>query len=179
VSLLHSLTDYLVVGATPKVVRGAGSTTFDVDAGLMIAVERLRLGVVTRNLTTPALAGTTAAEAGEDGEIELSREVRIGAGWGSGWPGYSRVTVSIDSDLVSRPTPFGERRDVAAGVETWWRDRRLGLRGGLRRSTIGDARGAVAAGASWGFGPSILVEGHVTAGQHNERGWSVGVRAGF
>jgi hypothetical protein len=174
VSLLQSLTDYIVVGATPKVVHGEDSTRFDVDAGLMIAVERVRLGLVARNLTTPRFA-----VAGGDSDIELSREVRLGAAWGSGLPGYSRVMVSVDGDLTSRATPIGDRRDVAAGVETWWRDRRLGLRGGVRRSTIGASRAAVAAGVSAGLTPGTLVEAHVVRGQSHERGWSLGIRMGF
>ncbi|HJU41627.1 MAG TPA: conjugal transfer protein TraF [Vicinamibacterales bacterium] len=176
VSLLQSLTDYIVVGATPKIVHAAGSTGFDVDAGVMIAVRRVRLGAVARNLTSPAFANATA---GEPGEIELSRDVRMGAAWGSGWPGHSRVMVSVDGDLTSRATPLGDRRDVAAGVETWWRDRRLGLRGGVRRSMIGASRAAVAAGVSAGLRPGMLAEAHVVVGQRHERGWSVGVRAGF
>lgn len=176
VSLLQSLTDYIVVGATPKVVHGAESTAFDIDAGLMIAVERIRLGLVARNLTTPAFAEATA---GEGSEIELSREVRIGAAWGSGLPGYSRVMVSVDGDVTSRAAPLGDRRDVAAGVETWWRDRRLGLRGGVRRSMIGASRAAVAAGVSAGLTPGMLLEAHVVQGQSDERGWSIGVRMGF
>ena len=187
VSLLQSLTEYIVVGATPKVVHAADSTeagvpatrtlrgvAFDVDAGVMIAVERIRLGLVARNLTTPTFAST-----GGDSEIELSREVRIGGAWGSGWPGHSRVMVSVDGDLTSRATPLGDRRDVAAGVETWWRDRRLGLRGGVRRSMIGASRAAVAAGVSAGLRPGTLLEAHVVGGQLNERGWSIGVRMGF
>ena len=176
VSLLQSLTEYIVVGATPKVVHGANSTTFDVDAGLMIAVERIRLGLVARNLTTPAFA---TASAGEASEIELSREVRVGAAWGTGWPGHSRVMISVDGDLTSRVTPIGDRRDVAAGVETWWRDRRLGLRGGVRRSMIGASRAAVAAGVSAGLTARTLLEAHVVRGQSDERGWSIGVRMGF
>lgn len=172
VSLLQSLTDYLVVGATPKLVHGADSTTFDVDAGLMIAVERVRLGLAARHLATPAFAR-------EGGEIELPREARLGAAWGSGWPGHSRVMVSVDGDLLSRATPSGDRRDVAAGVETWWRDRRLGLRGGVRRSTVGEARAAVAAGVSAGLTPGLLLEAHVVQGHASERGWSLGVRMGF
>ncbi len=168
VSLLQSLTEYMVVGATPKLMRGADRTTLDVDAGLMVAVERMRFGMVARNLTTPTF-----------GEIELSREVRVGGAWGSGWPGHSRVMASIDCDLTLRPMPFGGRRDLAAGVETWWRDRRLGLRGGVRRSTIGDMRAAVTGGVTYAVRPSVMVEGHVAAGQRDERGWSVGIRAGF
>ena len=99
VSLLQSLTDYIVVGATPKVMHGAGTTAFDVDAGVMIAVERIKIGAVARNLTTPAFD-----------DIELSREVRIGGAWGSGWPGHSRVMFSVDGDLTSRATPLPMRR---------------------------------------------------------------------
>jgi hypothetical protein len=202
VSLLQSLTEYIVVGATPKVVWGTAArgqslgldagdaldaasdlegetrTTFDVDAAVMIAVQRVRLGLVARNLTAPAFATATAAE-GEDGEIALSREVRMGAAWGSGWPGHSRVILAVDGDLTSRPTPFGDRRDVAAGVETWWWNRRLGLRSGVRGSTVGGSRTAVAAGVSWAVRSSVFVEGHATAGHQDERGWSVGVRMGW
>ena len=198
VSLLQSLTDHIVVGATPKVVRGSAAfgvsgalvaadalsaaadldgrsdTAFDVDAALMIAVERIRIGLVARNLTTPSFA-----TADDGGEIELSRELRAGFAWGSQWPANSRVTLSVDADLARRVTPFGDRRDIAAGVETWSRDRRLELRGGARRSTIGAARGAVTGGASYAVRPSTFVEGHVAVGERSERGWSLGVRMGF
>jgi hypothetical protein len=174
VSLLQSLTDHIVVGATPKIVRATGDTAFDVDAGVMIAVERIRIGLVARNLTTPSFAS-----ADDDGAIELSREVRAGVAWGSQWPGNSRLTVSADVDVAARVTPFGDRRDIAAGLETWSPDRRLAVRGGVRRSTIGAARTAVAGGASWAVRPTMFVEGHVTAGQMSERGWGIGVRMGF
>ena len=204
VSLLHSLTDHIVVAVTPKIVHGSaahavsdalrasdalnaaedldgeGETTYDVDAAVMIAVERIRFGLVARNLTTPAFAAAPAGRPGEDGgEIELAREVRAGVAWGSQWPGNSRVTLSLDADLTERVTPFGDRRDVAAGVETWSSNQRLALRGGARRSTTGEARGAVTGGASYAVRPSIFVEGHVAVGARSERGWSVGVRAGF
>jgi len=180
VSLLQSLTEQIVVGATPKIVRGRGDTAFDVDAGVMIDVDRIRVGLVARNLTTPAFADAPAGRPGEDEvEIELSREVRAGVAWGSQWPGNSRLTVSVDADLTTRPTPSGNRRDVAAGVETWPGDRRLALRGGARRSTTGDARAAITGGASYAVRSMIFVEGHVVVGQRDERGWSVGIRAGF
>ncbi len=200
VSLLHSLTEHIVVGATPKVVHGSaargetsdarardalahaasldrsGDTTFDVDAGVMVAVQRLRLGLVARNLTTPAFA---AGATDGIGAIELSREVRAGAAWGSTWPGITRLVVAADADLVSRVTPFGDRRDVAAGVETWWLAQRLGVRGGVRRSTIGASRAAATAGISAGLKAGMLIEAHAVFGQRDERGWSVGLRAGF
>jgi hypothetical protein len=125
-------------------------------------------------LTTPSF------DAGADQDpIELGREVRLGGAWGSGWPGLSRVIVSVDGDLMSHATPLGDRREVAAGVETWWRSQRIGLRGGVRRSTIGDARAAVAAGISAGMTSGMLLEAHVVRGQDAERSWSVGARMLF
>jgi len=204
VSLLQSLTDHIVVAVTPKIMRGSarqsvtadtrghealdtaaslegrGSTVFDVDAGVMIAVNRIRLGLVARNLTTPAFAKATAGRPGDgSGEIELEREVRVGGAWGSGWSGRSRVIVAVDGDLTSRQAPRGERRDVAAGVETWWKNQRLGLRGGVRRSTMGDARAAVAGGVSAGVTAGMLLEAHVVRGQSDEHSWSVGARFTF
>src|SRR5918993_3875271 len=96
VSLLQSLTDHIVVGLTPKVVRGSGDTAFDVDAGVMIAVERIRVGLVARNLTTPSFGNAAAGAPGDGSEVELSREVRAGVAWGSRWPGNSRLMVAVD-----------------------------------------------------------------------------------
>lgn len=178
VSVLQSLSDHLVVGATPKVIRGvaedAGSTTFDVDAGAMYYANRIRLGLVVRNLTTPEFE-----TGGADGAVRLSREVRAGAAWGSGWTGISRVIVSVDGDLATRPTPVGDRRDVAAGVETWWLGQRLGVRGGMSGSTIGDSRAAFSAGVSAGLTQGMLLDAHVTRGQRDQRSWSVGARMTF
>ena len=199
VSLLQSLTEYIVVGVTPKFVwasaasgvasdarahdalstaeslDGFGSTKFDVDAGVMFAMQHIRLGLVGRNLTKPVF---DVAEDGIDG-IELAREVRAGVGYGLTWPGITRLVVALDADLVSRVTPFGDRRDVAVGVETWWLAQRLGVRGGMRRSTTGESRAAAAVGVSAGLRPAMLIEAHGVFGQKEERGWSIGLRAGF
>ena len=172
VSLVQSLSEHIVIGATPKFVRGAGGSTADVDAGVMAWANKFRFGLVARNLTSPEFEG-------DEGEIEIGREVRVGGAWRSGWTGISRVILSVDADLISRAAPDGDRRDVAAGVETWWMSQRLGLRGGVRRSTIGDARAAVAAGISAGLKPGMLVEAHVVRGHGDERSWSVGARMTF
>jgi hypothetical protein len=197
VSLLHSLSDHLVVGVTPKIVRGSAQRgrasvdvhdaldtakelegraglAFDVDAGAMLTANHLKFGVVARNLATPSFDVD-----GSEDPIEIGREVRVGAAWGSNWPGLSRVIVSMDGDLLSRATAAGDRRDIAAGVETWWRGQRLGLRGGVRRSTIGDARAAVAAGISAGMTSGMLLEAHVVRGHAAERSWSLGARVFF
>lgn len=199
VALLHSLNEYVVVGTTLKLIRGraaaglaktadAGAaldaagelpgdaeTKGDLDTGVMIAVNRMRLGVVARNLTAPSFK----LDAAGSEPVELEREARAGAAWGSGWPGMSRVVVAVDADLTARAAPGGDRRDLAGGVETWWKTRRLGVRAGVRRSMIGDSRAVVAAGVSAGVTASIFLEGHVARGQQDERAWSFGARFGF
>ena len=172
VSLVQSLGEHVVIGATPKVMRGAGRFAADIDAGVMAWANRFRFGLVARNLTSPEFSS-------DAGAIEVGREVRIGGAWGSGWTGISRVIVSADADLIARAAPNGDRRDVAAGVETWWMSQRLGLRGGVRSSTIGGARAAVAAGVSAGLKPGMLLEAHVVRGHGDERSWSVGARMTF
>ncbi|MCC7242204.1 MAG: conjugal transfer protein TraF [Acidobacteria bacterium] len=198
-TLGQSLTDYLVVAGTFKIVRGrvtrgvaegpdvsaalasaeglAGRQTsrFDIDAGVMMTVDRWRVGLVARNLTMPSFASPDP----EAVPVDLDREVRAGAAWGSGWPGLSRVVVSADADLTHRAAPSGDRRDVAAGVETWWAGQRVGLRGGVRASATGDLRPVVAAGVSAALRPGAFVEAHVARGTRDERSWSIGARVTF
>lgn len=198
-ALLHSLNDYVVVGTTLKLVSGHAAAGFaktanagdaldaagdlagetatkgDIDASVMIALNQIRIGLVARNLTTPAFA----LDAVGSERVELQRETRMGAAWGSGWPGMSRLVVAVDADLTPRVALGGDRRDLAGGVETWWMTRRLGVRAGVRRSMIGDSRSVVAAGVSAGVTASIFVEAHVARGQQDERAWSVGARFGF
>jgi hypothetical protein len=156
-------------------LEGPSDTVFDVDAGVMVAVDHVRLGLVARNLTTPTFAVTPV----EFGEVELDHEVRAGVAWGSGWPGNAALVVAVDGDITTRRTPFGDRRDLAAGVETWWMNRRLGVRGGFRASTVGAVRESFAAGGSAGVSAGTYVEGHVVLGRSEERSWGVGVRMTF
>ena len=198
-TVAQSVTDYLVVAGTVKLLRGAvrggvveaanpgaaldraddlaseGTTRFDVDAGAMVTVGQWRAGLVARNLSTPAFDGPSV-----DGRrLTLDREVRAGLAWGAGWPGTSRLVLAADADLTRRVTVSGERRDVAAGVETWWLNQRLGLRGGLRGSLAGEARPVVAAGLSAALASGFFVEAHVAAGRRDERTWSVGARVTY
>jgi hypothetical protein len=199
VALLHSLNGYVVVGTTLKLVRGEAAAGFaktadagdaldaagelpgdaetkgDIDTGVMVAVNRIRVGLVARNLTAPSFKRNAARSQ----PVELEREARVGAAWGSGWPGMSRVVVAVDTDLTARAAPGGDRRDLAGGVETWWQARRLGVRAGVRRSMIGDSRSVAAAGVSAGVTASIFLEAHVARGQQDEHAWSIGARFGF
>jgi len=171
VSLLQSLTEHIVVSATPKVVWAGDSTRPDIDGSVMMAADRFRVGLVARHLASPSFD--------LDGiDVELEPHVRLGGGWGSGWPGHSRVVVAVDGDVTRRATPSGDRRDLAAGVETWWRERRFGVRGGMRGSTMGESRAVISAGAS-ALVAGFYVEGYFAGGQANERSWSLGLRYSF
>ena len=195
VSLVQSLGEHLIVGATPKWLKGSvrqartttrdvreaidtaasldgpSESTFDVDASVMLQANRFRLGVAGHNLTTPSFAvDRTRAR------VDLDRQVRIGAAWGSGWTGISRVIVAVDSDLTTQRSPNGDRRDLAVGVETWWKQQRFGVRSGVSRSTVGEARAAVSSGVSAALTTGMYVDAHATLGERGQRGWGMGVR---
>jgi hypothetical protein len=197
VTLGQSLGDYLVVAGTVKYVQGEvvtgrfdgtpegaldavdgfprrSTSRVDVDAGAMVDVERWRIGLVARSLTSPTFDGPEP-----DTGVELDPEVRVGVAWGAGWPGTSRLVVSADADLTRKPGLTGERRDVAAGVETWWWQQRLGVRGGLRGSTVGGARPVVAGGVSAAVKSGVYVEAHLARGDQDGQAWSVGARVTF
>ena len=197
VTLGQSLGQYVVIAGAAKYVQGEvvtgsvdappdaaldadglprrSTSAFDVDLGAMVAVEQWRFGVVARNLTSPAFEFPDPA----DGKIELEQEYRLGVAWGQGWPGLSRLLVSADADLARRPGLTGERRDVAAGVETWWLQQRVGVRGGVRGSTVGEARPVVAGGLSAAIKSGVFVDAHFSRGDRDGQAWSVGARVSF
>jgi hypothetical protein len=197
-TLGQSLGRYLVVAGTVKYVQGevvAGTLSAtaddaleaadgfpsestsraDVDAGAMLAVEQWRVGLVARNLSAPSFRGP----APEGEEVELDREFRVGVAWGAGWPGISSLVVSADADLTRKPGLTGDRRDVAAGIETWWLRQRLGVRGGVRGSTVGGARTVVAGGISAAIKSGVFVDAHLARGDQDGQSWSVGARLTF
>jgi hypothetical protein len=191
----QSVGEYLTLGATVKLVRGSvgvaatevaswdeasdrsdalereGSTRGDVDVGAMFAAGRMRAGVVVRNVTAPAFGVEGTVE-----RVRLDRHVRIGAAWADRWPGISRTVVSVDADLTDVPHPAGERRDIAAGLEHWARGHRVGIRGGLRASVVGEARPVVSGGGSFAVRPGMYVDGFVAFGNGGERRWGVAAR---
>lgn len=194
-TVLQSVGEYLTVGATLKLVRGrvgggvlpaaswddtldaadnfatVGSTRGDLDVGAMVAVGTLRAGALLRNVAAPTFDGRD-----EDGDVRLQRHGRIGVAWGDRWPGTAATIVAFDADLTRVPNASGERRDVAVGVERWWRGRRIGVRGGVRASTLADARPVGSGGVSYGVRPGVYVDGYAARGRQDERAWGVAVR---
>ena len=191
----QSVGDYLTVGATIKVVRGSlglgqvagsssdaifdaadavereGTTRGDVDFGAMLSAGRMRAGVVVRNGFTP-----TFGEQGEGMTATLERHVRAGIAWADRWPGLARTIVSLDADVTRVPHATGDRRDIAAGAERWLRGQQIGVRGGIRASTIGDARPVVSAGGSYAVRAGTYVDVFVAQGTNDDRAWGVAAR---
>lgn len=199
-SLAHSLGDAVVLGATVRVMRGELSTLStptgdpddvfdalgdvdgpwrtqaDVDLGVLVRVSRVRIGLATRNLTTPSFAGSDGAS------WELERQARLGLAIVSdpGGAGRQDWVVAIDTDLRREETPFGERRGLAVGGERWLWAHRIGLRGGLSASTAGEARPSAAGGASVVVGSGFWVEARATRGGDDaERGWGIAAHVMF
>ncbi len=203
ITLLQSVADGVVVGATVRVVRGMvasgtasgvalpdegldaadaltgrARTTLDVDAGAMASFGVVRVGIVARNLREPVFG----LEAGSGG-VTLRRQVRVGVAivprsqpTGTHGP----FTVSVDADLTRNDGPRGVQRNVAAGIERWWAGGRLGARAGVRANTLGPRRPVAAAGISIGVRRSTFVEGQLTQGRAaSDRSWGMATTVTF
>ncbi len=193
-TVLQSLGDYITVGATAKLVRGnvgrdvvsvdtwndgferaelldtEGDTTGDVDVGAMFAVGRVRAGVVVRNLTEPTFKDARGVA------MSLGRQARVGVAWGDRWPGLARTIVALDADATRVPHAGGARRDIAAGAERWLRGQQIGLRGGLRLSTVREARPILTGGVSYAVRTGTYFDAYVARGRHEDRAWGVAAR---
>jgi hypothetical protein len=191
----QSIGRFLTLGATVKLVRGGvgqasrslstweqaidlaesletrGTSRGDVDAGAMVSAGPVRAGVLVRNVTEP-----TFGEGGTTQSATLPRQVRVGLAWGEGWPGISATVIAFDADVTRVPHPAGERRDVAVGIEQWVRRRLIGVRGGVRASTVEDARPVMTAGASFALRPGTYVDAYVARGARDGQGWGVAAR---
>jgi F plasmid transfer operon, TraF, protein len=199
VTVVQSLGDHVTVGATARLVWGSfaadtttirtwsdgfeyaesletrGSTKGDLDVGALVAGGHFRAGIVARNLTEP----TFEAGGGRDERAVLERHVRLGVAWADGWPGVPRTIVAIDADATRTPHATGDRRDVAGGVERWLAQSRVGVRGGIRASTVGDARPVGSVGGSFALRSGMYVDAYVAKGTHEDHAWGIGGRVTF
>lgn len=203
VTVVQTLVEGLTVGTTVKFVRGVSasgsvqaegtvtgvldeadgldgeaSKTADLDLGVMAVIGSGRVGLVVRNLTEPEFSGPSGSES----VLKLERQARLGVAWTPGRPGSAPgapLTIAFDVDLTRTPTPLGDRRNVAAGIERWF-TRRVGIRGGLRTNTLDTDLVSASAGASVAVRSGTFVEGQVTRGRTGaDRSWSVATRLGF
>ncbi len=204
VTVLQSLAEGFTVGATARLVRGSfasgvtsvsswqagfengetlpehARTTADVDVGALGAIGRLRVGIVARNLAAPSFGkapeGSNCAELCDG--MTLDRHVRIGVAWGDRWPATPMTIVSIDADVTRVPHLAGERRDIAAGAERWFRAQTIGLRGGVRASTTARPRPVASVGGSYALRAGTYIEIFGARGTDEWR-WGIAGRLTF
>ena len=195
-TLLQSLGDHLTIGTTVKLVRGQvaadivavqswdegldradtlrthGSTRGDLDVGAMFTAGRVRAGIVVRNVSEPTFVDENTPGA----DFTVKRHARAGVAWGDRWPGMSGTILALDADLTRVEHPSGERRDIAAGVERWLRSRQIGIRGGVRTSTLGRARAIATGGLSYAVRSGTYIDAYVSRGDRHARGWGIAGR---
>jgi len=191
-TVLQSLGDFVVVGATAKYVRGTAaiapitglsaddaldaiesspghsSGTFDLDLGVIAGTERWRAAFALKNLRRPTFDTI-------DGKpIALERRARVGL---AAFP-RDGLTLAIDVDLDTADPLVGLRRTIALGGET-----RLGvhlfLRAGMRWERGEAERPIGALGGSVSIYRGFWLDGYFTRGHSGEhQGFGFALRAG-
>lgn len=192
----QSLGDHLVVGTTFKLLRAGAVTSAaqgtepldaaddvdvsrqtraDLDVGAMANFGHLRLGLTVKNVTKPSFG-----DEGTD-RLTLGRQARVGLAVLSVPNGTLQgVTVAADADLTTTGTVMGEVRHVAAGVEAWLANGRLGVRAGASANTVGASRPAGSAGVSVALTKAFYVNASRTMGRDESvTGWSSSVSVSF
>ena len=197
-TVLHTITTGVTAGATVKYVRGTARVrgfdpadggaaipelldagddleggevdgAVDLDLGLLVTRDAVRVGVTARNLREPRF-----------GQRKLPRQVRAGAAFDGAAAGTVPVMVSVDADLQRYDGAGGDRRVVAVGVEHWLRPRRVAIRGGARFNTVGEQGRTATVGASVAPRAGLFIEGYAAAGgESDEHGWGVAARVSF
>jgi hypothetical protein len=178
VTVVQTLVSGLVIGATTRLMTGSlepfqGTTTVDFDAGAMVSVGSVRLGITGRNMREPEFE--SAAD-----PLVMKRHFRFGAAvvprrLPTGVHGP--FSLAFDIDLTAAAPANGRSRWSAVGAEYWLWQGRLGARAGVRWQTHGDARAAYSVGATMRLPRSIFVEGQLTEPvESGERQWSIGAR---
>ena len=197
VTIGQSLGRYFVLGSTLKIVHGSlatdvqpatiasrahadglegeGETHAGVDIGAMATFGSLRAGLMVRNANEITF-GSGAQQ------VTLQRTYRIGGAYTTGTRGsIGTVTIAVDGDLTTtNDSPIGPERHLAVGGEVWPLNKKLGLRGGVNRNTIGDPRTSYSGGASVTVYSRTYLDGQYTGGNDEvRRGWGVDLRVTF
>lgn len=192
-TVLQSLTDTIVVGATLKYVRAGakagpvepglaldeaadslaaeGGSAFDADVGISAVAGLLRLGLTFRNVMSPAF------EAPDGTSLELPWQARAGVAF---LPNDT-LTFAADLDLRSIRAGADLRRNLALGVEQRIGGRagftRFAVRAGARFDTVGEIRPLGTVGGSYAVRNGVWVDVWAAAGGNDaDRGWGVAGR---
>jgi hypothetical protein len=173
VTVGQSIARYLVVASTLKLVSVLGETSGDLDMGVMLAAEHIRLGLAARNLRTAEFSDGVR-------RFELPLQVRTGVSFTAVTAPRFEVLAAVDADLTITPTAFGDARHLATGAEAWLLNRTVGVRGGVGFNTIGETRRSGSIGASVAFRSGVYADAHLTRGDDELRNsWGVAFRVTY
>jgi hypothetical protein len=151
---------------------GEGSHRADLDAGVMLDLPRVKVGLAGRNLFEPTFDTPTPGR-----RLQLDRHIRAGLAVRA----TAGLLVSLDSDLTTTEEPTGEWRSLAAGAEQrFWQDR-AAIRGGFRVSTTGEWRPVVTTGGSISLRSGVYADGYLALGidEASPDAFAVGLRVTF
>lgn len=197
-TLVQSLMQGVAIGSTLKVVSGKAAATlidatsveaaldrdvdelfgesrteFDFDVGVMVSGGGLKVGLTVRNMLEPGFQVS-----GSDQELVLERQARAGVSYAV----HANWLAAADVDLLRSRDAFGERRDIAFGVEGRIIPRAY-VRSGISVNTIDtpgvqDERGvAYSIGGSFAPKAAVFLDGQLTTGdERTGRRWSVATR---
>ncbi len=181
VTLVQTIVPGLVIGSTTRLVVGGVEafdtrTTVDVDAGAMVSAWDVRFGVTARNLLEPEF------EAGVE-PVRMKRQFRVGAAFAPrSLPTgvHGPFSLAVDADLTTTPGVLGDQRRAAVGAEYWLAQGLVGLRGGVRWSTLGDSIRAFSGGFTVKLTRYAYAEGQVTKSDDSEELlWNIGAKLTF
>jgi hypothetical protein len=151
-------------------------THADLDLGVMVNTGSLRAGFSIRNLRQPSFGSD------DDERMELKRKARAGVAFLTASKGgaLDALTLAADFDLTKTSTLFGDVRHVATGAEAYFAKRHVGVRGGLQRNSVGEARAAYSYGFSVAPVTGLFLDFARTKGKDETvEGWNAGVRLSF
>ncbi len=198
VTLVQSLMQGIAIGGTLKAVHGKAASTlvdatsveaalerdideafgdskteFDFDLGFMASGGGLKVGLTVRNVLEPGFEVPDSTE-----ELVLDRQARAGVSYAF----HANWLAAADFDLLRSKDAFGERRDMAFGVEGRLIQRAY-VRSGISFNTVDtpgveDERGiAYSVGGSYAPTAAIFIDGHWTTGdERTGRRWSLATR---
>jgi hypothetical protein len=191
VTVVQTLLEGVVAGATVKYVRGRASTgetasflagealdqamdrggdsdgALDLDIGVMGEFGPVRVGYTMKNVLQPTFVGIAGFS------TQLKRRQRLGL---AVLP-TDGVTLAFDMDLDTADPLVGLRRVFAAGGE-FRLGRSAAVRGGVRWSRDGDPQPIGAVGASLKIRQGYWIDGYATYSRAFDRGFGVAFRAG-
>ncbi len=192
-TIVQTVTKGVVVGSTLKYLHGSfatgpvggltagdaldqargfeadGESKFDLDLGVMADMNKVRLGLSSRNLTEPHFTDRAG------NAIALERQTRAGI---AVLP-TDGLTLAMDVDLNTVDLRDGLRRMIALGGESRLGSR-VALRGGVRWNLEGDHQAVGAAGVGFGLHARLWLDAYYSQGRRDEdRSFGIGLRAGY